>query len=336
MSLRTWAIPGASLLAAAAGAFGLALVVHAVPTVSVSVSLSQSHARAGGTADVVATATVISGGRPAIGQRVDFGSRGDTTSMFTTPAITRTDRLGHAAAHLRPGTALVPLRISALSGGAGGTASLTQYGAAAGITVRLGAPTLVADGSSTVQATVTVTDSAADGVPAETVFLATGGDLRLGAVTDNADGTYSATLSASTTAGAETVTATDGEVADDATFVVEGIVVGGGTPGPIPSPGGGGGGGGDGAGPTEGSGGGPGGERPRDGVSRIAEALPADTSAAERRPEAAPEQVAEKGRIAAPAAVPAAVSVAVPTAVASAIPAAVPARVAAAVPVVNE
>jgi adhesin/invasin len=207
LSLRKWAILGAALLAAVVGAFGIVRVVHAGPTVSVTVSLSQSFAKAGGTTDVIATASVVSGGLPSIGQRVDFGTDGDAT--FTTPTTVHTDPSGNATVHLRPGLKLAPQSISALSGGAMGNATLTQHGAATGITLTLSAPTVVADGSSTVNATVTLTDSAANGVPAETVTLGTGGDVKISAPVDQGSGTYTATITASTTPGSETITAAD-------------------------------------------------------------------------------------------------------------------------------
>ena len=46
----------------------------------------------------------------------------------------------------------------------------------------------------------------------ETVLFSTSGDVTFSSVTDNANGTYNATITASTTAGVETITATDGPV----------------------------------------------------------------------------------------------------------------------------
>jgi adhesin/invasin len=71
----------------------------------------------------------------------------------------------------------------------------------------------VADGESETTATVTVTD--ADGEP----FIGAPVEIRrdgtsVGTVTDHGDGTYTATVKASTTAGRSTITATAGELTD--------------------------------------------------------------------------------------------------------------------------
>lgn len=59
-------------------------------------------------------------------------------------------------------------------------------------------------------ATATVTDSNGNPVTTDTVTIATSGDALVGTVAAHGDGTYTATIIASTTADTETITATDG------------------------------------------------------------------------------------------------------------------------------
>jgi hypothetical protein len=91
-----------------------------------------------------------------------------------------------------------------------GTASLATPGLPTQVTVVLAPNQLVANGTATSSATVTVADAAGDGIAGQTVHLSsTDPGLRIGTVTDNDNGTYTATLTASTTAGTSTLTATD-------------------------------------------------------------------------------------------------------------------------------
>ena len=95
-----------------------------------------------------------------------------------------------------------------------GIATLNQYGHSSHLSISLSQPQVTADGSSTVRATATATDSAGVGVPVDSVaFSATpganSGTVRTGAVTNNGDGTYSATITAGTRADMMTITATD-------------------------------------------------------------------------------------------------------------------------------
>jgi Invasin, domain 3/IPT/TIG domain len=90
--------------------------------------------------------------------------------------------------------------------------------AAAQVSVGLDPSSLSADGSSTALATVTVTDAYGNVRADDSVALASSGDAAIGAVTNNHDGTYSAVVTASTTAGDETITATDGSASGSATL----------------------------------------------------------------------------------------------------------------------
>lgn len=83
-------------------------------------------------------------------------------------------------------------------------------GPAANLTVSLNPSAIVANGTSTSTATATVTDFTSVPVPGDTVmFSASDAGIHFGPVTDHGDGTYSTTLTGSTTAGSPTITATD-------------------------------------------------------------------------------------------------------------------------------
>jgi hypothetical protein len=78
------------------------------------------------------------------------------------------------------------------------------------VSVALSPASIAANGTSTSVATATVTDASGDRATAENVsFAVNSPGVKIGAVTNNGDGTYSATVTSSTTAGAVTVTATD-------------------------------------------------------------------------------------------------------------------------------
>ncbi|WP_375480481.1 invasin domain 3-containing protein [uncultured Jatrophihabitans sp.] len=82
------------------------------------------------------------------------------------------------------------------------TASLTDF-------------TLPADGVAQGTLSMTVDDSYGQGVPGDVIsVVASDPDVQFGAVTDNLDGTYSVPVTASSTAGDVSVTATDASVSD--------------------------------------------------------------------------------------------------------------------------
>ena len=63
-----------------------------------------------------------------------------------------------------------------------------------------------------------MTDAHGNGRIGDTLTVTTSGDVGIGAVTDNGDGTYTATLTASTTPGTETITVTTGAATGGATL----------------------------------------------------------------------------------------------------------------------
>src|SRR5438094_3069510 len=61
-------------------------------------------------------------------------------------------------------------------------------------------------------------DPITNSVSGDPVTFTTSGDVTFGSTTDNGDGTYSATITASTTAGDETITGHDGLITGTATL----------------------------------------------------------------------------------------------------------------------
>ena len=80
--------------------------------------------------------------------------------------------------------------------------------APASITLGLSPETIAANGTSTSLATATVLDAGSHLLSGETVSFSTNGDVTIGAVTDQGNGTYTAIVTASRSPGDETISAT--------------------------------------------------------------------------------------------------------------------------------
>ncbi len=118
-------------------------------------------------------------------------------------------------ASTRSGSFTVTASAGALSDGR----ALRQLpGPVASVALALGSASLTADGSAATTATATVSDAFGNGVPGETVTIVGSGGQSVGAVVDHGDGTYGATVTASTRSGSFTVTASAGARSDAATL----------------------------------------------------------------------------------------------------------------------
>src|SRR5262249_42715300 len=117
------------------------------------------------------------------------------------------------------GVILTATRTSGDSLSSGNSAPFTVVaGAVTDVAVVLLPTSLTADGSSQSTATATVTDSNGNLRTGDTVTFTTNGDVTIGSTTNNGDGTYSATITASITADSETITGHDGAVTGTATL----------------------------------------------------------------------------------------------------------------------
>jgi invasin-like protein len=104
------------------------------------------------------------------------------------------------------------------------------------VAVQLQPTSIAADGSSKTTVTVTVQDAEGIGVPAEEVRLSsTDPSQKFGEVVDVGDGTYSATVTGSTTIGKSTITATDASASPQISGSADLAQTGGSPPPPTPS-----------------------------------------------------------------------------------------------------
>ena len=191
---------GALLLAPTALADG--------PATSVTVSLSPPIIAADGSSTTTATANVTDvDGSPVVGDTVAFSTDGGQQVSATTDngggsysaTITSTTT---------PGQSTITATDTSAAPNVGGSATLTQFGPAANLTLSLAPQPIVADGASTTTATATVSDANGNAVPGDTVVISSSSGQQAAAA-DRGDGTYSAQIHSTTTPGPVTITATD-------------------------------------------------------------------------------------------------------------------------------
>lgn len=174
--------------------------------------LSPSSIVADGTSTSLATFTVEdANGNPVSGDSVSITSNGGQTITPVTPGPLPGTYQAWITSTITAGTSTITASDNSVSPAVTATATLTQTpGPAAYVTV---APisSITADGSSQTTATATVTDVFGNRVPGDNVSFSVSGSNgpTLGSAVGNGDGTYSVPVTASTTAGAYTITAAD-------------------------------------------------------------------------------------------------------------------------------
>ena len=181
------------------------------PVDTMAVSLAPSSITANGTSTSTVTATLNADGNPVTGDPVTITS-GD--SHQTVGPVTDNKNGTYTATitgSTTVGTATISANDPAVAPAATGQATLTQStGQASNVSLSLSPATLVADGTSTTTATAAVTDGQAHPVAGDHVsFSSSDSAEKIGTVTDHGNGTYTATVTSSTTPGAATITATD-------------------------------------------------------------------------------------------------------------------------------
>jgi len=187
------------------------------PAAQVKVALKPSSIVADGKSTSTATATVSdANGNPVPAETLRFTSDG-------------AQRIGPVADH-HDGTYSAPMtsttktgtaKITATDGSLSDSATLTQTpGPAARVEVALKPPSIVADAKASSTATATVSDANGNQEQAggDTVSFAGDGGQPIGSTHDNGDGTYTATVTSTTKAGAFKITATDGSLSGSATL----------------------------------------------------------------------------------------------------------------------
>ncbi len=191
------------------------LTQTAGPATTVTVALNPTSIVANGTSTSTATATV----KDAAGNLV----KGDTVAITSSDAgehigtVTNNGNGTYSAtvtSSTTAGTATITAKDTSVTPNVSGTATLTQAaGPATTVTVALNPTSIVANGTSTSAATATVKDANGNLVKGDTVAI-TSSDAgeHVGTTTNNGDGTYSATITSSTTVAPATITATDTSV----------------------------------------------------------------------------------------------------------------------------
>ena len=193
-----------------------ATLTEAGAPATVTVVLNPSTVTANGTDTSTATATVVdSNGTLVPGAVVTFSTNGDVTFSDSGTCTTATSGAGLGTCSVTitaSPTADTETITVTTANSKTGTAPLTESpGPVTSLTVNLDPASIPADGASTSQATVTVTDAEGNVVPQAAVTFTTSGDVTFsnnGNCTSDATGTCSVTITASTTSGNETITAT--------------------------------------------------------------------------------------------------------------------------------
>ncbi|HMC68786.1 MAG TPA: invasin domain 3-containing protein, partial [Mycobacteriales bacterium] len=179
---------------------------------SVSLTLTPSSIRASNgasTSTSTAKATVLdTNGAPIPLATVNFGTDKSAPEAVTFSSNTATTGPDGTASVTITSSSIPDVQtISASTGGKSDSKLLTQFGPATTVTVALSPSTIAADGSSKSTATATAKDANGRGVADEAMAITTSGDTTIGPVTNNGDGTYTATITASKSADVETITA---------------------------------------------------------------------------------------------------------------------------------
>ncbi|HVS44493.1 MAG TPA: invasin domain 3-containing protein [Candidatus Dormibacteraeota bacterium] len=219
MFARKWLVLCVMLLAAiAAGAKVVSQAFASTASqITVQVTLSRSFVPDDGHTSLTANVRVLAGTTTQALRQIEWGilAQGPATATFQGTPPTDTGLLDSATATIVAGTSAgkPELVVTDEQTGQTGTAVINQYGTSSHLTIALSPQTVTADGRSTSVATATATDSAGVGVPVDTVTFSSasdnGGSVKIGAVSNNGDGTYSATITAGTKADNETITAAD-------------------------------------------------------------------------------------------------------------------------------
>ncbi len=185
------------------------------PASSVAVSVSPASIIANGKSTTTATAKVKdAGGNPLSGQEISFSSSDAGEKVGAVSESAAGTYVATITASTSAGSPTITATDDSVSPSLSGHVGLTQTaGAAASVAVSLSPTSIIANGASTTTATATVSDANANPVSGDSlVFSSTDAGEKVGAVTNHGNGTYSATITASMSAGPATITATDTSV----------------------------------------------------------------------------------------------------------------------------
>lgn len=171
--------------------------------------------RADGTSTVAVTAALVD----AAGDPLQGGQVSATVDQGATASAVVDNGDGTYTTTITAGTKRSDLTVTFGTGTLSATATVVQ--GPSRVALALSSPTVIGDGTSTVNATATFADGDDDGIGAEDVTIdATGGHTTVGPVTDLGDGTYTATLTSTRALGTDTITASNGDLSATASLEV--------------------------------------------------------------------------------------------------------------------
>jgi|GEM_PF-4984163 len=177
-------------------------------TKTVAVSLSPAKITADGRAHTTATATVTEEGKPVKGADVSFGSSDPGESIGPVSETGDGTYTATITSSRTAGEATITATDDSEPDHPSGEATLTQEAPTIDVSVDPGK--ITADGKSTADLKATVTGVGGEAITGEDVsFASTDSDQKIGTVSEDGAGTYTATLTASETTGEATITATD-------------------------------------------------------------------------------------------------------------------------------
>jgi adhesin/invasin len=195
---------------------GTATLTHvAGPATKVAVVLSPASIVADGITTSTATATVTdANGNPVSSDAVTFASSGSQHVGPAMAGITPGTYVATITSTTTAGTATITATDGSVSPHVTGTAMLTQTTPTATlVTLALSPSSIIANGTSTSLATVTVKDANGYPISGQTVTITSSNGQAISLVkAGTTAGTYVATITSTTKAGTATITATDASV----------------------------------------------------------------------------------------------------------------------------
>ena len=205
-----------TITASGGGHSNTAQLVEYGPAKHVVVTVNPTSITADGSKTSTAKAVVTDvNNQPVLNETVVFHTDGDVTFG---PVTLQNDGTGTYTSTITASKTADTEHISATATKAGvsstTSAPLTETPGAPILGLTLSPSTITADGVATSTATASVKDSNGNPYSSETVTIATNGDTTISPspMTNNHDGTYTATITSSKTADQETITATDNAV----------------------------------------------------------------------------------------------------------------------------
>ncbi len=187
------------------------------PAAHMTLTLSPPLISADGSSQTTATATITdASGGPVRGEVVAISSSDFRQAISPEPATDNGDGTYTATitSSSTPGASTISATDVTTAQVAPASATLTQYGQASNVSIVSIAPAAIpANGASSAAVTAYATDSVGDPVPGDSVaFSSNDPGQTISGITNNGDGTYRATITASTTVGTASIVATDDSV----------------------------------------------------------------------------------------------------------------------------